>query len=133
MKSVKPGRGSSQLSVAGGVFAALFGIVWCILGGVVGAWFMIPFGVLFVGFAIYIIVYNYHNATSENRYSVIDIVDSDEEPDPLNDRYGRKKTVREPGAGTDLPGTGAKYCPYCGNPVEKDFEFCAKCGKKLPD
>lgn len=24
------------------------------------------------------------------------------------------------------------YCPYCGNRVENDFEYCNICGRKLP-
>ena len=55
MKSIKPGRGPSQM-----------------------------------GMAIYAAVYNHHNATSKDRYSFFDIVDEDEEADPLNERYGKK-------------------------------------------
>ena len=25
-----------------------------------------------------------------------------------------------------------KFCPYCGTPLSGDFEYCNKCGKKLP-
>ena len=28
--------------------------------------------------------------------------------------------------------TGATSCPYCGNQVKKEFEFCNNCGKRLP-
>lgn len=36
-------------------------------------------------------VYSYHNATAKDRYSIFDIVDENEEKDPLNEQYGRKK------------------------------------------
>ena len=133
MKSIKPGRGPSKLSAVGGIFAAVFGVFWCIAAGAMGAWFMIPFGLLFVGFAIYNAMYHHHNATSEDRYSFVDIVDSSEESDPLNDEYGRKRNVMETDTYSDAYGTSVAYCPYCGNPVEGDFDFCPKCGKKLPD
>ena len=126
MKSIKPGRGPSKMSAVGSIFAAVFGVFWCIAAGAIGAWFMIPFGLCFIGFAIYNAVYHSHNATSENRYSAFDIVDSEEEPDPLGEKNGHS-------ASDDAPGTGAAYCPYCGKPVEGDFDFCPKCGKKLPD
>lgn len=30
-------------------------------------------------------------------------------------------------------GKSAAYCPYCGARVQGDYEFCAACGRKLPD
>ena len=123
MKSIKPGRGPSKLSAVSSIFVAVFGIFWCIVAGSMGAWFMIPFGLIFTGIAVYQAVYHHHNATSENRYSVADIVDSEEEPDPFNEKYGRKNGEEK----------GAAFCPYCGKPVTEDFEFCPKCGKKLPE
>lgn len=134
MKSVKPGRGPSQLSAVGSIGAALFGVFWCILAGAMGAWFMIPFGLIFIGISVYSAIYNHRNATSEDRYSLMDIVDSDEESDPLNEKYGRQKnTAQAVRNTTGTPGTSVSYCPYCGAKVEGDFDFCPKCGKKLPD
>jgi len=133
MKSIKPGRGPSRMTAVASVAAAVIGVIWCIGAIAMKAWFMIPFGLLFVGLAVYNAIYNHHNATSEDRYSVIDIVDSEEESDPLNEKYGRKESLEEAGANSDTPGTSVTYCPYCGKPVEGDFDFCPKCGKKLPD
>jgi len=131
MKSVKPGRGPSKLGMVGGIAAALFGIFWCILAASMGAWFMVPFGLIFVGVAVYNAIYNYRNATSKDRYSIIDIVDEDEETDPLNEKYGRKATSNHPVF--EENGTSAAYCPYCGMAVDSEFDFCPKCGRKLPD
>ena len=86
---------------------------------------MIPFGLIFIAMAVAGAVYSYRNATSEDRYSLFDIVDSEEESDPLNQKYGRMTD--------DKPGNSAGFCPYCGKPVEGEFDFCPKCGKKLPD
>ena len=113
MKSIKPGRGPSKLGVVGGIGATLFGIFWCVFAGAMGAWFMIPFGLIFVGMAIYNVIYNYHNVTSENRYSLIEIVDGDEEIDPLNLKYGKKPLENQ--AVGERYGTSVNYCPYCGN------------------
>lgn len=133
MKSIKPGRGPSKLSAVGSILAAVFGVFWCIVAGSMGAWFMIPFGLIFIVFAIYQAVYHHHNATSEDRYSVIDIVDSEEESDPLNEKYGRQEKPAQTVGPEGIPGTSVAYCPYCDKPVEGDFDFCPKCGKKLPD
>jgi len=130
MKSIKPGRGPSKMNMVGGIFAALFGIFWCIIAASIGAWLMVPFGLIFVGFAICTVIYNRHNVTSENRYSLFDNVDENEEKDPLNEKYGRRTTRAD---STKTPGTDVAFCPYCGFSVNAGFEFCPKCGKKLPE
>jgi len=119
------------MSMVGGIGAALFGVFWCIVAGTIGAWFMIPFGLIFVGMAIYSVIYNYHNVTSENRYSVFDIVDEFEETDPLNEKYGKKASTNK--TISENKGTSVAYCPYCGTQVDSEFDFCPKCGKHLPD
>ena len=45
------------------------------------------------------------------------IVDDDEESDPLNERCGGENM----------------FCPYCGTKINEDFEYCPKCGKRLPE
>jgi len=119
------------MGMVSGIAAALFGIFWCIIAGSMGIWFMVPFGIIFVGIAIYNVIYNHHNATSENRYSIVDIVDEDEETDPLNERFGKKASTSR--TISEVNGTSAAYCPYCGTSVDSEFDFCPKCGKKLPD
>lgn len=131
MKSIKPGRGPSKMGVAGSIFAVIFGIFWCLIAASMGALIMIPFGLLFIGIAIYQAIYHYYNATSDDRYSLVDIVDSDEETDPLNEKYSHK--VDRGNKSDSIKGTSVAYCPYCGKPVDGDFDFCPKCGNKLPD
>ena len=89
MKSVKPGRGPSAMGAVGSLFAAVFGVIWTIAAASMGApVFFCLFGVVFVILGIVQAIYNFKNATGENRYSAFDIVDSAEEPDPL-DRHFR--------------------------------------------
>lgn len=146
MKSIKPGRGPSMMSGIGGIFAALFGVFWTITAASMGAGMMVPFGLIFIGIAVVNVIYNFKNATSENRYSSFDITEDNEEPDPLNERFGNnpyydnqyndnqygynQDDYSEPE--TRSYGANSRFCPYCGNPVEGDFEFCNICGKKLP-
>lgn len=110
------------------IAVGIFGVFWTIMAAAMGAGPFALFGVIFVGIAVVQAVYNFKNATSENRYSEFDIVDEHEEPDPLNEHFGveRREQVR-PAVDTD-----SAFCPYCGTPVLTDFEFCNKCGKKLP-
>lgn len=112
----------------------LFGIVWTVAAISVGGWFFAVFGVLFVLAAIGLTVYNFKNATSENRYSGYDIAEDDEEVDPLNVRYGSQdrydmSTVRQRLSSSM---NTSEYCPYCGNPVSEEYEFCNNCGRRLP-
>ena len=116
MKHIKRGRGPSFMGGIANVFAALFGLIWT----AVAPGFMKLFGILFIGMAVVNAVYNFKNAAGKERYSEFDIVDSREEPDPLNARFGVQQ--EQPDA----------FCPYCGAGVEGDFEFCPKCGRKLP-
>ena len=122
MKSIKPGRGPSGMGVFMGVIAALFGVFWLIIAVSMGAFIMIPFGILFIAVAIANTVYNYKNATGKNRYSSFDIVDEDEEQDPLNTRFGEKQAKSS---------GGKKFCPYCGHKAEEGHKFCGNCGSKL--
>lgn len=145
MRSIKPGRGPSMMSGVVGIFIALFGVFWTLTAASMGAGIMVPFGLIFIGIAVVSVIYNFKNATSKNRYSSFDITDGNEEPDPLNQRYGQQYSYDQQ-YGYNQPDCGQKYdaygrpeedvdssfCPYCGNPVDGDFEFCNKCGKKLP-
>ena len=127
MKSIKPGRGPSFISGIICIFAGIFGVIWIVAVAAMGGGLFCLFGLIFVAIAVVQAVFNFKNATSKNRYSVYDITDHNEEPDPLNERFGnfpekeRTESVAE-----------NKFCPYCGNAVEEEFEFCNACGKKLP-
>ena len=130
MKSVKPGRGPSMMGGVASVFAVVFGIIWMCGAASMGApGFFLLFGVAFIGIGVVNAVYSFKNAAGENRYSAYDIVDSGEEPDPLNERFGRQAEEPAP----DVPSDGFAYCPYCGAKLGEGFSFCGKCGKALPE
>ncbi len=111
------------------ILAGIFGVVWTIAAASMGGGIFALFGIIFIVAAISSAVYNLKNATSENRYSSFDIVDSEIEPDPFNERFGSSADICE----TDNnDGSTSAFCPYCGTPAGEDFEFCKSCGKKLP-
>ncbi len=109
-----------------GIAVALFGVFWTVMTIVMEAWFMIPFGLIFIAIAIINTIYNFKNATGKNRYSQYDITDSEEEPDPWNEKFGEIREEKR------QPESAAKYCPYCGEKAEKDYKFCSSCGRELP-
>lgn len=126
MRSIKPGRGPSMMGGVGAVFAAIFGVIWTIAAISMGAGFMGIFGIFFIGIAVFQAVFHFKNATNKNRYSSYDIVDSEEELDPLNMQFSDTEKASK----TVTSGDG--YCPYCGGPMLSDFEYCPKCGKRRP-
>lgn len=86
MKSIKPGRGPSMMGGLGSIFAGVFGVIWTMAAVQMGAGIFALFGVVFILFAVLQAVYQFKNATGENRYSVFDITEDGEEPDPLEKR-----------------------------------------------
>ncbi|MBQ2792084.1 MAG: zinc ribbon domain-containing protein [Oscillospiraceae bacterium] len=128
MKSIKPGRGPSMLGGVMSLLMGAFGIVWMLVVIFSGGGVFALFGLIFVIVAITQAVYHFKNATGENRYSSYDIVDSEEESDPWNERYGRKRSQ----SGEAAAPVESRFCPYCGNPVEKGYQYCNQCGEKLP-
>lgn len=128
MKSIKPGRGPSAMGAMGAVASVIFGVIWTVAAASMGAPVFFPlFGVLFILIGIAQAVYNFKNATGENRFSVFDITEDGEEPDPLDRR------VRDAARPETPPGGTCRFCPYCGAELGDGFVFCAKCGRELPD
>ncbi len=127
MKSIKPGRGPSMMSGIMCIIVGVFGIIWTIGAVSMGAGPIFAlFGIVFISVAVINAIYNFKNATNKNRYSTFDIVDKSEEGDPF-DKYIK----------TDIDSfnnseSSSNFCPYCGTKVEDEYEFCNKCGKKLP-
>lgn len=133
MKSVKPGRGPSAMGGFASVIAGIFGIFWTVLAVSMGAPFPFPlFGVLFILLAVVQAVYHFRNAAGKNRNSIVDITDAEEEPDPLDLRFGSSPGPAPSGSPKPVSGTLLHFCPYCGQALEEDFAYCPGCGKKLP-
>ena len=123
MKSIKRGRGPSMMGGAVSIAMAVFGIIWIAAAAGMGAPVFFPlFGLVFIGVAVSQVIYNFKNATGERRYSEYDIVDGEEEPDPLNERFSATaRGERTPSA----------FCTQCGAKAEAGDNFCGKCGKRL--
>lgn len=131
MKSIKPGRGPSLMGGVVCIFMALFGIGWTAFAFSMGGGLFSMFGLVFVGVAVVSAIYNFKNATGKNRYSQFDITDGDEEPDPLNERFGAPRAARSEDK-KENKNSKNKFCPYCGAEVGDGFAFCNNCGRKLP-
>lgn len=137
MKSIKPGRGPSMMGAFGSAAVTVFGIIWTMMAMSMGApIFFALFGVVFVVMGIVQTVYNFKNATGKERFSAFDITDSSEEPDPLNEYFTGKKEASEEvdrnrNTDVDSQENAKAFCPYCGAEAEEDYQYCAKCGRKL--
>ena len=110
-----------------GIAGALFGVFWTVMAIAGGAWFMAPFGLIFIGVAVFNAIYNFKNATGKNRYSEYDITDENEELDPWDERFGSSESQKF----SEQIKKG-RYCPYCGTKNEENYKFCTDCGKELP-
>lgn len=137
------------MDAVGSAAAAIFGVFWTIGAASMGApGFFVAFGVVFVLLGIGQAVYNFQNATGKNRFSEYDITDEKEESDPLNEYFANEKEQETDNGRTNDYGVNKEdismatdsandstkvFCPYCGAEAEKDFAYCAKCGRKLPD
>lgn len=127
MRSIKPGRGPSMMGGVMGIAAGIFGIIWTCAAISMGAGPLFAlFGIVFIAVAVFDAVYNFKNATGENRYSLYDITEHGEEPDPLNEQFGKSD------ASASDTQKKSRFCPYCGTELQSDFVYCNVCGKKLP-
>lgn len=121
MRSIKPGRGPSLMGGVGSIAAALFGIIWVAAVSSMGAPpFFALFGVVFILLAVGGAVYNLYNAGARNRMSIVDITSGEEESDPIADALSL--------APRRFPG---EFCPFCGEKVNADHNYCPKCGKDI--
>lgn len=132
MKSIKRGRGPSFMGGVGSVAAAVFGVFWTIAAMSMGApGLFAGFGLIFIGLAVAQAAYNFKNATGKSRYSEYDIVDEQEEPDPLNERFGEPADWQQTAQSGEGERGAFAFCPYCGTKREADHIYCGKCGKRI--
>lgn len=91
------------------IAALAFTVVWCGLAVATDAWYMLIFGLPCVGLALFRLVAMFRALRPED-------------PSPPED----------PADPWSSPASGRiGSCPYCGNPVSEDFDYCPKCGRRL--
>lgn len=129
------------MSFIGSVVSVIFGLFWTIMAfsmtrgtGIIGIIFPL-FGVLFIVIGVVQAVYHFKNATSKERFSSFDIVDSREEEDPLNRFASQDEAENLCDDDDTMHGDGNTrsfaFCPYCGEKLEQDYHFCPFCGRRL--
>lgn len=127
MRSVKRGRGPSFMGGAASVLIGVVGIAWTIAAGEMGApGFFRLFGIVFVLLAVGNGIYELRNAVAKNRHSEFDITDENEEPDPLNQRFGAAQPGERPSRERE-----ARFCSQCGARLPEDAKFCPGCGRSV--
>ena len=92
------------------VIALIFAVFWCLAALSMGAGFMLIFGVPFVGLLAYRLVMVAKHGEEKPRQT----------PQQETEPWDRQQTPNADG-----------WCPYCGSSVEKTYEYCPKCGRKL--
>ncbi len=106
---------------AGGVFAGvfyiIFGVIWMSMTLSMPSGFGIMFslvGLLVMVFGVYVIVKSFRGREFRPKESQIPEfeVPRDAEPEPHD-------------------GESNGFCPYCGSPLEKGFQYCGVCGRRL--
>ena len=106
---------------AGGVFAGvfyiIFGVIWMSMTLSMPSGFGILFslvGLLVMVFGVYVIVKSFRGREFRPKESQIPEfeVPRDVEPEPHD-------------------GESNGFCPYCGSPLEKGFQYCGVCGRRL--
>ena len=106
---------------AGGVFAGvfyiIFGVIWMSMTLSMPSGFGILFslvGLLVMVFGVYVIVKSFRGSEFRPKESQIPEfeVPRDAEPEPHD-------------------GESNGFCPYCGSPLEKGFQYCGVCGRRL--
>ena len=104
-------------SVFAGVFYIIFGVIWMSMTLSIPSGFGILFslvGLLVMVFGVYVIVKSFRGREFRPKESQIPEFEvlRDAEPEPHD-------------------GESNGFCPYCGSPLEKGFQYCGVCGRRL--
>ena len=120
-------KAGAALQLGTCIFGLLFSVVWCSLAAASGAWFMIIFGLFFVGMMIFRLVVCIKKLQQSRQPA---------EPWEQTGSTYRSYTQSAEHAQSAYSETGYRspgnnYCPYCGSGIQEDFVFCPKCGRSL--
>ncbi|MDF2713644.1 MAG: hypothetical protein K0R28_569 [Paenibacillus sp.] len=131
------------MGALGSIVVGIFGVFWTIGAASMGApSFFVLFGVIFIGMAVIQGIVHFKNATGQNRMSLYDITDSNEEPDPFTKYVNNANASADAQAGAqgnrfdyaqpEGPAGPINFCPFCETPVKDEaYRYCAKCGKEI--
>ena len=111
-------KAGKAMGIGMSVFVLLFGIFWCIMVASSGAWFMVIFGLFFVGLAAYRLVKMIQLSKKEESHYA-DPWDRPAEPRDYTENPGSSGCTED------------GFCPYCGAESKEGFVFCPKCGRRL--
>ena len=138
MKSIKPGRGPSGLSAMSAFVMVLFGLFWTGITVMItknapwGIGFIFPmFGIIFVILGIAQVAYHLKNARGKERFSLMDIVDKNEEGDPSDRWISNEIASGSEDLNDGIDSGQFNYCPYCGEKLDTAYMYCPKCGKSV--
>ena len=105
----KQRRAGKHMTIGMAIFQIVFAVVWCLVVVRMRVWFMLLFGLAFLGFAIYRLVI------------LLQLSREDKNPPRPKDPWEQPTPTAKTGS----------FCPYCGAAVEGKFTYCPSCGRKL--
>lgn len=125
---IKPGRGKSFFTGVQTAGSVLFGIGWLYFANSIDApLIFLLLGVIVILYGLFETWFHFHNAFSRNRFDVLQLRKSGEEPDPFSNRIMQGSNS---GSYTKRKYPGS-HCPFCGVEVKNDFDYCPGCGKDI--
>ena len=114
MNDKKPNRKPSKMSMVISMIMAAMGVVWTLMALQAQPSTAI-FGILWTVIIIGNTIYMYKHGTPSTGFSLTNLTGG-------GSSHREAKKEQE----------GSRYCPYCGAEAEENYEFCNRCGKKLP-
>lgn len=140
----KERKAAKSMGVAMSIFAIIFALVWCLMAASMGAWFMLLFGIPFVGILVYRLVVMLKLTKEDPKHGAqprqeADPWDTTQNADRLmkNFRSLRSAYQEEFQDEAEDPDTRAghrnspKFCPHCSFWLQDGFDFCPKCGRRI--